>query len=114
MDRNIDTIKATVLQVGQARKSLWIETSFSPGPPVIIAGQARKSLWIETPEPLWTPAGIVVRLVRACGSKLRGKTVQESIREGQARKSLWIETLGKSYLPTLAGVRLVRACGSKQ
>ena len=33
---------------GQARKSLWIETSKSSPNLVDMSGQARKSLWIET------------------------------------------------------------------
>ena len=34
--------------IGQARKSLWIETWFDNGLKISIVGQARKSLWIET------------------------------------------------------------------
>ena len=33
--------------VGQARKSLWIETNRSAGKTTFFNGQARKSLWIE-------------------------------------------------------------------
>ena len=35
-------------KLGQARKSLWIETTNDLGRLVFLAGQARKSLWIET------------------------------------------------------------------
>ncbi len=34
--------------MGQARKSLWIETSYPNVRCPICVGQARKSLWIET------------------------------------------------------------------
>ena len=34
--------------MGQARKSLWIETNQVPPHSVDNTGQARKSLWIET------------------------------------------------------------------
>ena len=33
---------------GQARKSLWIETTTLTAGHYIVGGQARKSLWIET------------------------------------------------------------------
>ena len=56
--------------MGQARKSLWIETYQLEGKQFHHHGQARKSLWIETYS-LETPLIVVV---------------------GQARKSLWIET----------------------
>ena len=56
---------------GQARKSLWIETSFPSNCIIPIQGQARKSLWIET----------------RISSRLFFKEL------GQARKSLWIETV---------------------
>ena len=36
------------IQFGQARKSLWIETSYNRSTPGLLLGQARKSLWIET------------------------------------------------------------------
>ena len=57
-------------------------------------GQARKSLWIET-EALtkYLKDGEKVRLVRACGSKLRWMQNKHKIHSGQARKSLWIETI---------------------
>ena len=55
---------------GQARKSLWIETSLLICLFVSATGQARKSLWIETPHRLYS-------------------SIQAF---GQARKSLWIET----------------------
>ena len=34
--------------MGQARKSLWIETGAAPPRFPMAFGQARKSLWIET------------------------------------------------------------------
>ena len=34
--------------IGQARKSLWIETGRPRQRPARLSGQARKSLWIET------------------------------------------------------------------
>ena len=36
------------MPIGQARKSLWIETSDTVHTTDFGAGQARKSLWIET------------------------------------------------------------------
>ena len=36
------------MKVGQARKSLWIETNKRAFLPYQWGGQARKSLWIET------------------------------------------------------------------
>ena len=57
-------------QVGQARKSLWIETKTLKFGKMFRRGQARKSLWIETCCTINSTNGIMVRLVRACGSKL--------------------------------------------
>ena len=57
--------------IGQARKSLWIETLNVYIVQRIIFGQARKSLWIETQ----ITSQILIALP-----------------VGQARKSLWIET----------------------
>ena len=58
-----------------------------------IVGQARKSLWIETLDtPLMAVVIALVRLVRACGSKLFLQTNLQRYAVGQARKSLWIET----------------------
>ncbi len=56
--------------IGQARKSLWIETLYILQSFAEYIGQARKSLWIETARDLnpLIEAGRV-RLVRACGSK---------------------------------------------
>ena len=56
--------------MGQARKSLWIETAMgSVFIRAVPQGQARKSLWIET-APVESHRMIFpVRLVRACGSK---------------------------------------------
>ena len=84
-------------------------------------GQARKSLWIETAR-LWAynkqigvrlvracgskPSAFrrisrdkLVRLVRACGSKLLRIHVIPAIGNGQARKSLWIETDMRKQVP---------------
>ena len=55
----------------------------------------------------------LVRLVRACGSKLTTGTFWRR-GAGQARKSLWIETPSELQLVPKSMVRLVRACGSKQ
>ena len=55
-------------------------------------GQARKSLWIETFPNALNDDSISVRLVRACGSKLWQSVHNMSVSYGQARKSLWIET----------------------
>ena len=65
-------LKDAVLRIGQARKSLWIETIF---------------LDIEGEQ------GSLVRLVRACGSKLLLPSRITVAFRGQARKSLWIETV---------------------
>ena len=71
MDRNLRFIDyKKVIAFGQARKSLWIETTFMYPFDVIDNGQARKSLWIET-----------------CFN-----SASSSLFPGQARKSLWIET----------------------
>ena len=56
--------------MGQARKSLWIETTDINRLYKVFVGQARKSLWIET-----------------CHTGM-----QRNKLPGQARKSLWIET----------------------
>ena len=91
MDRNLAEAVGETKNKGQARKSLWIETSdarmYSNG----VYGQARKSLWIETISKGHPKRNHKVRLVRACGSKL------------------------PPGVPTLTDVlvRLVRACGSK-
>ena len=55
----------------------------------------------------------MVRLVRACGSKLHTSVARGNGEMGQARKSLWIETTYVFCLTNIASVRLVRACGSK-
>ena len=57
-----------------------------------INGQARKSLWIETSDLELGSFELTVRLVRACGSKLYCIGRMCSTGMGQARKSLWIET----------------------
>ena len=101
---------------GQARKSLWIETLLICLWWCCLLGQARKSLWIETSSRQNSSDFQLVRLVRACGSKLiesafgvafvrlvracGSKRYQprfhSGIIQGQARKSLWIET-GLNY-----------------
>ena len=77
--------------LGQARKSLWIETELPGLCSESHAGQARKSLWIETLDTVHTTDLGAVRLVRACGSK-------------PASPGKWSAPIQ---------VRLVRACGSK-
>ena len=54
-----------------------------------------------------------VRLVRACGSKPSVASINFGWWSGQARKSLWIETNVVLKDSTYTLVRLVRACGSK-
>ena len=98
-------------------------------------GQARKSLWIETNNNAKWRDVLLVRLVRACGSKrllcthvlsvLFGqarkslwietayRNINLTVAVGQARKSLWIETYSRVTPPCWYPVRLVRACGSK-
>ena len=78
--------------MGQARKSLWIETYPSAGGLTMYEGQARKSLWIETVKLLFRTYTVRVRLVRACGSKPKNQIKIGGQVYGQARKSLWIET----------------------
>ena len=56
---------------------------------------------------------LLVRLVRACGSKLFLQIIHQRSSVGQARKSLWIETHPAYRNPEYSMVRLVRACGSK-
>ena len=60
---------------GQARKSLWIETDTAAIGYQTTIGQARKSLWIETSQTAFKPSQSLVRLVRACGSKLLGRMI---------------------------------------
>ena len=55
--------------LGQARKSLWIETILVQIINIDFPGQARKSLWIETGNSFCNARNNMVRLVRACGSK---------------------------------------------
>ena len=76
-------------------------------------GQARKSLWIETVKRIGESFGTKVRLVRACGSKHFILYVVFTSNTGQARKSLWIETISIGKIKEESKVRLVRACGSK-
>ena len=71
MDRNWLSSNHHLHYIGQARKSLWIETQTLLHPIVTQAGQARKSLWIETEKAFIFKESFI----------------------GQARKSLWIETL---------------------
>ena len=114
MDRNRVTIRRHHRRPGQARKSLWIETSFPSNCIIPIQGQARKSLWIET--------RISSRLFfEELGQARKSLWIETRISSrlffkelGQARKSLWIETdeYGTGDFPGM--VRLVRACGSKR
>ena len=79
--------------MGQARKSLWIETAQAKVHIEGYLGQARKSLWIETSQTVrWGLKPSEVRLVRACGSKQLNYYFWIRRDYGQARKSLWIET----------------------
>ena len=68
---------------------------------MLIPGQARKSLWIETYFSSVVCAIGMVRLVRACGSKLISSRFMIPRSAGQARKSLWIETLEAGWEPSL-------------
>jgi len=47
VDRNKYRLCFVVYKIGQARKSLWIETSLYGYGSQVSSGQARKSLWIE-------------------------------------------------------------------
>ena len=82
---------------GQARKSLWIETRYIRPAAAPGAGQARKSLWIETASCDQFGHKIMVRLVRACGSKHILSGPFRLSTSGQARKSLWIETANPAF-----------------
>ena len=93
MDRNLLITTILFRLCGQARKSLWIETEDDAISSEDDAGQARKSLWIETPCIFNDLHISMVRLVRACGSKLQCQSIITTKAMGQARKSLWIETL---------------------
>ena len=68
--------KTRLKDVGQARKSLWIETSNRVGSLWYSPGQARKSLWIETDKGWNIGCAKMVRLVRACGSKLNESSME--------------------------------------
>ena len=99
--------------LGQARKSLWIETDEYgtgdfPGMVRLVRACGSKRYTVRNDVSL---AG--VRLVRACGSKLCYTKVQTENIPGQARKSLWIETGKPGGAGQAHTVRLVRACGSK-
>ena len=48
MDRNNNETAEITFEIGQARKSLWIETRGVSNMLYVSPGQARKSLWIET------------------------------------------------------------------
>ena len=48
MDRNFNGFDGREGKIGQARKSLWIETPRKALASGLKVGQARKSLWIET------------------------------------------------------------------
>ena len=81
----------------------------------IYQGQARKSLWIETQSLSEILSFLVVRLVRACGSKQQNLKRQE--RTSRVRL---VRACGSKLHHVPSGsnggsrVRLVRACGSKQ
>ena len=92
MDRNLSCYSVKSSVIGQARKSLWIETERCSVRIQPSRGQARKSLWIENSAGGVTMYEVeMVRLVRAYGSK----HVLQSVRRRHDE------------------VRLVRACGSK-
>ncbi len=78
--------------MGQARKSLWIETVQFGGASRAEVGQARKSLWIETD----TAAIGYQTTIGQARKSLWIETLQffhpTTNSSGQARKSLWIET----------------------
>ncbi len=93
MDRNLHQSCNFSCYIGQARKSLWIETSCRAPIWATDFGQARKSLWIETIISCKCIKSRKVRLVRACGSKRVYQSRPHQAQYGQARKSLWIETV---------------------
>ena len=64
--------------LGQARKSLWIETFLDGEYGAKVFGQARKSLWIETRCKKAANHSFKVRLVRACGSKLHQNHAEQN------------------------------------
>ena len=77
-------------------------------------GQARKSLWIETKQWSKISTALSVRLVRACGSK---QNVHE--RAGAFSRVRLVRACGSkldnaNMVYAILRVRLVRACGSKQ
>ena len=79
--------------IGQARKSLWIETPASCG--TKITDQSVRLVRACGSKPTLRLVNHIcprVRLVRACGSK-HGYAHDDGYGQlGQARKSLWIET----------------------
>ena len=99
--------------IGQARKSLWIETFAKSNRLFPSLVRLVRACGSKPPYSLAMERIKTVRLVRACGSKRKYIFCPVLIRVGQARKSLWIETwmpiAGAGFEP----VRLVRACGSK-
>ena len=103
------------MSIGQARKSLWIETIRYGRMHIVFKGQARKSLWIET-----IGAKSFVRCFLGQARKslwietASAASYSSNSPFGQARKSLWIETMiFLSRNCRTRRVRLVRACGSK-
>ena len=99
--------------LGQARKSLWIETHSRSMRESERRGQARKSPVDQTGCPY-------LRRIMLCGQARKSLWIETHHRpapirpyEGQARKSLWIKTLHNSDTKLGSRVRLVRACGSK-
>ena len=120
---------------GQARKSLWIETTAHRPSDGYMAVRLVRACGSKPSVNLVFLIFSPVRLVRACGSKLamlhlrfffQGQARKSLWIEtlwhircyilfiGQARKSLWIETSDRRSIINTALVRLVRACGSKQ
>ena len=102
------------LSIGQARKSLWIETpGMSPPCTTVRKGQARKSLWIETWRCLAYSHTEKVRLVRACGSKPVKVMDWEQDERVRLVRACGSKLFWQSDFPLPCSVRLVRACGSK-
>ncbi|CUO81048.1 Uncharacterised protein [[Clostridium] symbiosum] len=79
--------------MGQARKSLWIETFLSYFSTSLLIGvRLVRACGSKPVSSFQSVRHHWVRLVRACGSKLYVIFKYISSPPGQARKSLWIET----------------------
>ena len=113
MDRNIYFFSNKRASIGQARKSLWIETCFRLRISSAFLVRLVRACGSKLYRNITSNNVSLVRLVRACGSKLSANNIVIQGDDGQARKSLWIETLKLLCVVCLSGVRLVRACGSK-